>query len=290
MVMFKASSLMFRFRLLASRRDFRRNPVKAVAKRIAWRLRWLRTSEPIELRMNGGFLVAAPHGAVGNLIYCMGNSEPESADFVSGFLKPGMIFFDVGANIGEYTLIASRGVGPTGAVHTFEAQPDTFALLQRNCATNGAENVKLNHSAVCEREGEVEFDVSDDPSMSSMTGVSGLEHKRARIRVPGVNLDRYCQTHRIWPSLMKIDVEGAEFLVLRGAAAMLQRPPGQAPAIIFECLSSQYARFGYTTEAVVTYLESFDYKVFQMTEDGALLSHAGQSWPNAGYNLVALKS
>jgi FkbM family methyltransferase len=219
----------------------------------------------------------------------MGNSEPESAGFISGFLKPGMIFFDVGANIGEYTLIASRGVGPAGAVHAFEAQPDTFALLGRNCATNGTENVKLNHAAVCEREGEVEFDISEDPTMSSMAGVTELEHKRARIRVPGVNLDRYCQTHQIWPSLLKIDVEGAEFLVLRGAADMLQRPPGQAPAIIFECLSSQYARFGYSPEAVVTFLESFGYQVFQMTEDGALLSDAGRSCPNAGYNLVALK-
>jgi FkbM family methyltransferase len=288
--MVKAQTLAAPFRRLVNRRDFRDNPVKALAKRVAWRLRWLRTSEPMELRMNGGFSIAAPCGAAGALIYYLGNSEPESAGFISGFLKPGMVFFDVGAHIGEYTLIASRGVGPNGEIHAFEAQPDTFALLRRNCAANGADNVKLNRAAVCEHEGEVEFDISDEPSMSSMAGAVDVDRKRARIRVPGITLDQYCQTHGTWPSLLKIDVEGAELLVLRGAAEVLRRPPGEAPAIIFECLNFTYVRFGYDRETVVAYLNAFGYEVFRMAEDGALLSDFGQSGQSAGYNLVALKS
>jgi FkbM family methyltransferase len=287
--MVKTETLAAPFRRLVKRRDFRHNPVKALAKRLAWRLRWLRTSEPMELRMNGGFLVAAPCGAVGALIYYLGNSEPESAGFISDFLKPGMVFFDVGAHIGEYTLIGSREVGPTGAIHAFEAQPDTFALLKQNCTTNRAENVKLNSVAVCEHEGEVEFDICAEPAMSSMAAAVDVERKRGRIRVPGITLDWYCQTNSTWPSLLKIDVEGAELLVLRGAADVLRRPPGSAPVIIFECLDFTYARFGYDRETVVTYLRSFGYQVFRMAEDGALLSDFSQSGPSAGYNLVALK-
>jgi FkbM family methyltransferase len=278
------------FRRLVKRSDFRRNPVKAMAKRVAWRLRWLGSSAPMELRMNGGFSIAAPHGAAGALIYYLGNSEPESAAFIGNFLKPGMVFFDVGAHIGEYTLIASRVVGPAGAIHAFEAQPDTFALLQRNCAANATQNVTLNSSAVCEREGGVEFDVCKEPSMSSMAAAGKLERSLARIRVPGVTLDAYCQTHGVWPSLLKIDVEGAELLVLRGAESLLSRPAGRAPAIIFECLTSTYARFGYGQEAVVTYLKSFKYEIFRMGEDGGLTSDFGQPGESAGYNLIALKN
>jgi FkbM family methyltransferase len=288
--MVNAKTLAAPFGRLIHRRDFRHNPVKALAKRLAWRLRWLITSKPMELQMDGGFSVAAPRGAVGALIYYLGNSEPESAGYIRRFLKPGMVFFDVGAHIGEYTLIASRAVGPSGAIHAFEAQPDTFALLRRNCSANSAENVQLNRSAVCEREGEVEFDISGEPSMSSMAAAVDVERKRARIRVPGITLDRYCQTHGIWPGLLKIDVEGAELLVLRGAADMLQRPPGEAPAIIFECVDFTYVRFGYDRETVVTYLRSFGYEVFRMAEDGALLSDFSPTGPSAGYNLVALKS
>lgn len=278
------------FRQLASRSDFRRNPAKALVKRIGWRLRWLMMSDPIELHMNGGFTIAAPRGAAGALIYYLGNSEPESAAFIGDFLKPGMVFFDVGAHIGEYTLIASRRAGSTGSVHAFEAQPDTFALLQRNCTANSAENTRLNFCAVCDREGDVEFDICSEPSMSSMAAARGMERKLRTIRVPGITLDLYCQTHNAWPSLLKIDVEGAEFLVLQGARGILQRPPGLAPAIIFESLGYTYERFGHRPAAVVEYLQSFGYKVFRMGEAGALLPGEGQLDGNTGYNLVALKN
>jgi hypothetical protein len=126
--------------------------------------------------------------------------------------------------------------------------------------------------------------------MSSMAGGVDVERKRARIRVPGITLDQYCQTHATWPNLLKIDVEGAELLVLRGAKDLLRRPPGGAPAIIFECLDFTYARFGYSRETVLAYLNSFGYEVFRMAEDGALLSDFDRLCSNAGYNLVALKS
>jgi hypothetical protein len=78
-------------RRLAARPDFRRNPVKAVAKRAAWRLRWLATSQPVSLRLDGGFSIVAPKGAVRALVYYLGSSEPESARFIESLLQPGMV-------------------------------------------------------------------------------------------------------------------------------------------------------------------------------------------------------
>jgi FkbM family methyltransferase len=260
------------FRRLAGRPDFRNNPVKAIAKRLAWRLRWLATSRPIELEMSGGFRICAPKGAVGALIYYLGNSEPESARIIESFLRPGMVFFDVGAHIGEYTLMASRLVGPNGAVHAFEAQPDTFAILEQNCLRNRVSNVKLNSCAVVDAPGTVEFDICAEPAMSSMAAAAALPRRRLnRIVVPAISLDRYCQVHDTWPDLLKVDVEGAEWLVLRGAAEVLRRSSG--PAVIFESLPETYSRFGYTAESVNGYLQSLGYQITQ----------------SAGYNLVALK-
>ncbi len=251
-------------RRLAGRPDFRRNPAKALAKRLAWHVRWLATSRPATLRMKDGLSIAAPKGAVGALIYYLGNSEPETARFLERFLKPGMVFFDVGANIGEFTLLASRRVAPHGSVHAFEAQPDTFALLERNCASNRAVNVRRNACAVSDSDGETDFDVCAEPAMSSIAAAPDLPRKRlARIRVPTVSLDTYCRRERVWPDLIKIDVEGAESLVLCGAADLLARP--SAPVLIFECLPETYSRFGCAEEDVTGYLRSFGYEVRPVT-------------------------
>ena len=279
------SALREPFRRLAGRPDFRQNPVKALAKRVAWRLRWLCTSDPVELSMNGGFSIAAPKGAAGALIYYLGNSEPESARFLRRILKPGMVFFDIGAHIGEYTLIASRLVGSDGSVHAFEAQPSTFSLLERNCAQNGAGNVKLNACAVCDHAGEVEFDLCAEPAMSSLAADASLPEERLRrIRVPANSLDEYCQARSVWPDVLKIDVEGAEWMVLRGAEAALRRPT--PPAILFECLPETYSRFGHSPGVVIGHLQSLGYEVHRIGEGGALEPFEGV--PGIGYNLVAL--
>lgn len=260
------------FRRLAGRPDFQRNPVKALAKRVAWRVCWLARSEPVHLRMNGGFSIAASNGAVGALIYYLGNSEPETARFIQTFLNPGMVFFDVGANIGEYTLIGARSVGPGGSVHSFEAQPNTFALLQQNCAANGLDNVTLNSCAVMDREGTVDFDVCAEPAMSAIAAPQALPKQLKTITVPAISLDGYCRRHGVWPDLVKIDVEGAEWMVFSGAAELLSRPA--APALIFECLPETYSRFGQTAETVLGFLRSRGYRIQPM---------------QSGYNLVAVK-
>ncbi len=276
-------------RRLIARDDFRRNPAKALLKRAMWRIRWMATSRPIQLRHAAGFSISAPKGAAGALIYYLGRSEPETAAFVSGFLKPGMVFFDVGAHIGEYTLMAAHCVGDAGAVHAFEAQPGTAALLRGNCAGNRVCNATINGCAVSDSEGEREFDVCAEPSMSSLAAAEGSERPLRRIRVPATTLDAYCSRHRVWPDLLKIDVEGAELLVLKGAARLLSRPSPGAPAILFECLPWTYGRFGCSPENVTDFLRSFGYRIYRLGNRGELEPYVGAADYASGYNLVALK-
>ena len=277
------------FRRLIAREDFRHNPAKVVMKRVAWRLRWAARSSPMRLRHSAGFTLVAPRSAAGALIYYLGSSEPESAAFIRRFLKPGMVFFDVGAHIGEYSLIAASSVGERGRVHAFEAQPSTAAILRQNCAANQADNVVVNSCAVSDREGHLDFDISPEPAMSSIAPAQRRNRKiLARIRVRSITLDEYCRQNEIWPDLMKIDVEGAERLVFEGADGMLRRPA--APAVVFECLESTYRQFGCSPDQVVGLLRVHGYRIHRISAQGELVPDADLLPEGTGYNLVALKS
>ena len=276
------------FRRLAGRDDFRRNPVKAVLKRVLWRARWLATSKPVELRHQAGFSLLATKGASAALIYYLGSSEPETAAFITGFLKPGMVFFDVGAHIGEYTVMGALRVGADGQAHAFEAQPATAELLRKNCEANRLQNAVVNPCAISDHDGELEFDICSDPTMSAIaTPARHWRRHVGRIRVPALTLDGYCDRGGFWPDLLKIDVEGAELRVLHGAAGILRRP--LPPAVLFECLALTYKRFGYSPQDVIDFLRGFGYRIYRLAEDGKLVPHVSPVSGTLGYNLVALK-
>src|SRR5204863_4628396 len=129
---------------LRRRPDFQRNPLAAIRRRLWWRLRWAISSEPWHLRLGDDIKMFAPKGGAGALIYYQGNSEPETALFLTGFLKPGMVFWDIGAHIGEYSVIASKCVGTAGRVHALEPRPDVYEFLERNVVANGLSNVTIH--------------------------------------------------------------------------------------------------------------------------------------------------
>ena len=90
---------------------------------------------------------------VDRTIFCTGEWEPRETALISELLKPGDTFVDVGANIGYFTLLASRLVGATGKVIGIEANPRTFKLLEANVALNHCANVDLRHVAAGEAPG-----------------------------------------------------------------------------------------------------------------------------------------
>jgi FkbM family methyltransferase len=134
------------------------------------------------------------------------------------FLTPGSIFFDIGANIGLYTVPASRHVGPQGRVFGFEAHPQIYRYLSRNVVRNCDANVVIENLAVGENNGEI--------SISFQTSNPGETHVATRTeageRVPVIALDEYCVSHHVHRiDYMKLDVEGYETKVLRGAAKIV---------------------------------------------------------------------
>ena len=167
-------------------------------------------------------------------------SSRETADFAKverierifylEYLREGMTVFDVGANVGELTLLFSRFVGDEGRVHGFEAGGQVFKRLETVCAAAGRRNVVLNHLALAEKNGTVRLNVYDEPYSSFNSQARrplknyGLDLEPAGIEeTPALTLDSYCRDRKIeFIDLLKIDVEGAEFQVMQGARRMLR--------------------------------------------------------------------
>lgn len=179
--------------------------------------------------------------AVGQSLQLYGEWAENEIGFLKSFVRSSMTVLDVGAFIGTHALALGRAVGPTGSVWAFEPQPSAFALLERNIAVGGLHNVRLMNAAVADRQGSVAIPAID-PEHSGSFGSATLNDQLRRsaaqtdvipraVTVKAVTIDSLdlpaCD-------LMKIDVEGAEDIVLRGAASTIKR---LKPIIYAECNS-----------------------------------------------------
>lgn len=144
--------------------------------------------------------------------------EPLETSILISTLRKGDFFFDIGAHTGYYSLIAGKIVGRRGKVFAFEPEKNNISFLEDNIKRNGLKNVEVVDKAVSDRNGEVKFyrslDSSGDHSLVRNTGVFE--------KVGSVSLDSFCASRRAYPNVLKVDVEGAELLVLRGARRVLK--------------------------------------------------------------------
>ncbi len=132
-------------------------------------------------------------------------------------VRKGDVVYDIGANVGFYTLLASELVGSEGTVVAFEPLPRNLALLRRHVHLNGLSNVEIIEGAVSEEAGTARFAAEGLPEMGHLTDEGGMEVKMHQV-------DALVGSGRIPPpKVMKIDVEGAELSVLRGAHEVLKQ-------------------------------------------------------------------
>ena len=142
--------------------------------------------------------------------------EPYETKLFLESISPGMVAVDCGANIGIYTCLASGAVGPTGKVYAFEPEPRNFDCLTETIRLNRLENVQPERLALSNRNEEANLFLSDINMGDHRLG--GTDEKRASVRVQTRTLDSY------WPGtlpkidVLKMDVQGAEGLVLQGMA------------------------------------------------------------------------
>ena len=185
--------------------------------------------------------------------YFDGGGEPEVQEALQHHLRAGMTFYDVGANIGFFSLFAARLVGKEGRVVAFEADPEIAARLREHVERNAFGWITVEEKAVWSKPGPVFF-ARTDPAASPDRGLGHVVSSSAgdTIQASGVSLDDYAQTQAA-PDFVKCDVEGAEVEVFHGAEHLLKE---KRPGIICEMhseeneriLLEEFSRLGYVCQ------------------------------------------
>jgi FkbM family methyltransferase len=156
----------------------------------------------------------------------LGTYEQDGQSAIAGLLRPGMVFYDVGAHVGEYALLGSSLVGDAGRVIAFEPLPRNAGLLEKHVRINGLGNVAIIRAAVSDHPGQAKFKELPYTSMARIREDGGLT-------VDVVALDDLVSRCIIPPpDVIKIDVERAELSALRGAEKVLA---DKHPAILVSC-------------------------------------------------------
>jgi FkbM family methyltransferase len=200
----------------------------------------------------------------------LGNWEPQAQQLMVRHIHPRSAVYDIGANIGVHTLLMARQVGPDGRVYAFEPVPELHERLSENVALNPslARNVETVQQALSDEVGTADFYTGENMAVGHLAA-SGTP-TGLRLRVPTNTLDTFVfGGQHVPPSFMKIDVEGAESRVLRGAQRVLLE---SRPVLLVDLHTPEQ------DHAVAEILGESSYRAYR-TDDTSRLLRLNRGWP-----------
>jgi FkbM family methyltransferase len=261
----------------------------AIKRTIFFPLRsWLLRNKPLTVILAGQPCLLLPRGNVAAEVWAGRDLERSEIDFAVACLQPGMTFFDVGANVGLFSIPAARKL-QHGRVYAFEPTAQTFQQLLSHATLNRLTNLHGVHSAVGDHTGEVVLQINA-PGKDGLNTIGKPAHQDSHIvateTVPITTLDQFIHLNSIQHvDMLKVDVEGADLLVFRGAQNLLARP--DAPIILYEsgCLT---AGFGYHPVESMWLLQSHGYHFFMISANGRITPLPGS--PPHDAMLIAAKA
>jgi len=178
------------------------------------------------------FVVPSLQEPISSSLLANGTYEPLLCEALAKVLKPDGVFFDVGANVGYFSLLAAHRLVPAGRVAAFEASPRIFSCLERNAQRQPRQGLTLFHAAVSERSGD-EMSFFDAPETKFGMGSLANRFGSSAAVVKSLSLDDAAEQMGLARvDAIKVDVEGFELGVFRGARRLLSMNP--APIVFFE--------------------------------------------------------
>lgn len=193
--------------------------------------------------------------------YIYKNFETTEIDFLNEYLEKGDCFVDIGANIGLFSLYASKKIGTNGEVLAFEPAGTTYKRLQENVVLNDMKNIRPFRLGLSEKNEILELNVSSDGHEAWNTFVPSTDNKfSTKERVQVQAFDHFLQEQAVDVdriSLIKLDVEGFEINVLKGATNVLS---GQnAPAFLVEFTDDNAISAGNCCHELYKFLVRYNY-------------------------------
>lgn len=211
----------------------------------------------VQRKVAGSWLLLLANEDVGRQIAVLGSFERADSMALASLIRRNDICVDVGANVGYYTMLMARHA-PDGSVTAFDPLSRNYGLVLASTALNGYPNVKVICSAVGDRDGTVEFVEAVDGAYSSLFDTGRVSASR-RIQVPICALDSHWRsTGRDRIDVVKIDVEGAERLVVDGARELLASE-ARPRVIMIELCDENLRPFGASVSAIVERLAALGY-------------------------------
>jgi FkbM family methyltransferase len=224
---------------------------------------------------------------LGEAAFADGSCEPNELRFIAALLRSGMTTLDIGANIGWFTLLMAASVGATGRVVAFEPSPRERAVLNANVRRNGFAWVTIRAEALLETRSTASLHIAD-PVHSGQNTLGSFIYEGVRsvatVAVDAAPLDDLVEElHLDGLDFIKVDVEGAELRVLRGALATLRR---YRPVLLLEVQEASLGHLGDDVASLVALLDREDYVICSF-DDGSGLATLDPALPLSS-NVVAV--
>lgn len=259
-----------RWQYLTSLPAFKVNPVLTLWRVVVWRLHCL-------FKIPGNvwvprwkariYLEPEWHGAGVTLFYAVRELYEPELTHLGLFLRPGETFVDAGANCGLFTVAGARVVGSSGKVLSFEPGPTVLPMLERNVSQNDLGMVTIHRCGLGAEAGKVRLYQHPHGASSATLGCApGSEASFVEIEID--TLDAVLARSDIKQiDLIKMDVEGAEELILRGASGLFER---HRPRVLFEINPEAIANLALKVDGAWSILAALGYTFFQVDETGRL--------------------
>ncbi len=179
-------------------------------------------------------------------------------DALMRLIKPGAVVFDIGANIGITALKSVQKTGVSGTVVAFEASPETFKRLLENCNANPDLSIRTINKAIGESPGFIDIHPRQPNN-------SGMNQVKEGSKIERIRLDDFVKESQLFPSVIKLDIEGYELKALRGAKKILN---DLYPSLLVEIDRDNLGHFGDSPEELRDFLMELGYQFYRL--DGSL--------------------
>jgi len=251
------------------------------------------TLKPNKIKIFDHWLMLNPKDKVmSNELAIKGTFEEFEVSLFSSLIKSGFTVFDIGANVGYYTLLAASKVGKLGQVYAFEPEQENFEILSKNLELNNCHNIRLMKYAVSDENSHITMNLSADNMGDHRTHKSeNAIEGRHSYQVEAVALDSLFKDEATLPDVIKMDIQGFEYFALQGMQKLIDKTSTLVLLSEFWPYAMTIASGEDSPKLFYENLRSHGFKIFQIDEsnknlvevsdiDSLINSLTGESFTN----------